>query len=59
MHSWNEIQAMSSEQVAEENKKLVKRLVLTKFVAPIVVAAVVHYGLAYLTKKTETPADEN
>lgn len=53
MKSWNEIKQMNQEEIAAENKKLMKRLVLTKIVAPIAITAVVHFGLNYLCKKLD------
>ncbi|ATN93678.1 hypothetical protein SEA_SCAP1_29 [Streptomyces phage Scap1] len=53
MKSWNEIQAMTKEEVAQENRRLVKRLVLTKIVAPIAITAVVHYGVNYLVNRLD------
>ena len=50
MKSWNEIQKMNKEELAAENKKLVRRLVLTKVVLPVVAMTVVHYGLKYLDR---------
>ena len=53
MLSWNDIQKMNKEELAAENKKLMRRLVLTKIVVPIAVTAVVHYGLNYLVNKMD------
>lgn len=55
MPSWNDIQKMNKEQLAAENEKLVKKLVLTQFVIPIAITAVIHFGVKYLVKKLEVP----
>jgi multisubunit Na+/H+ antiporter MnhC subunit len=54
MKSWNEIQKMNKEQLAAENSRLVKKLVLTKIVLPIAVTAAVYYGLKYLFNEEDT-----
>lgn len=58
MKSWNEIQKMNKEQLAAENSRLVKKLVLTKIVLPIVVTTAVHYGLKYLFKDENTTNED-
>ncbi len=59
MPSWNEIKNMSDEQVTAENKKLMKRLVLTKIVAPIVIGVTVHYAVDYIINRIDSKTTEN
>jgi hypothetical protein len=54
-----EINSMSEEEIALMNKKLFRRLVVTKFVIPIVVAAVVHVGVNILVNKLEKNSESN
>lgn len=39
MYSWKEIQAMNDAEIAAANKKLMKRLVLTRIIVPIAATA--------------------
>lgn len=39
MYSWNEIQAMNDVEIAAANKKLMKRLMLTRIILPIAATA--------------------
>jgi multisubunit Na+/H+ antiporter MnhC subunit len=51
MPSFEEIQQMSDEQVAAANKKLVRKLVLTKIVLPVAVTAAVIVVAKIVDKK--------
>lgn len=53
MKSWNEIQKMNKEELAKENNRLAKKLILHKIVIPIAAAVVVHFGVNYLLNKME------
>ena len=53
MKSWNEIQKMNKEELAKENNRLAKKLIMHKSVIPIVAMTVVHYGGNYLLNKLE------
>lgn len=53
MKSWNEIQKMNKEELAKENNRLAKKLIMHKIVIPIVAMTVVHYGVNYLLNKLE------
>jgi hypothetical protein len=51
MPSWNEIQQMKKEELAAENERLAKKLIMHKIVIPIVVMTAVHFGVKYLLSK--------
>lgn len=51
MKSWNEIQQMNKEELAKENNRLAKKLIMYKIVLPIAASVVVHYGVNYLLNK--------
>jgi len=53
MKSWNEIQQMSKEELAKENNRLAKKLIMHKIVIPIAATVIVHYGLNYLLDKLD------
>lgn len=53
MYSWNQIQKMNKEELATENNRLAKKLIMHKIVIPLAAAAVVHVGLNYLFNKLD------
>lgn len=59
MKSWNEIQKMNKEELAKENNRLAKKLIMYKIVLPIAASVAVHYGVNYLLNKLPdaTPED--
>lgn len=59
MLTFDEIKNMTDQEVAEANKKLMKRMVLTRIVAPIALTVAFHYGLNFLVKKIENSDTED
>jgi hypothetical protein len=53
-----EINAMTPEERAKLQKKLVRKIVLTRIVAPLAAVAVVHIGIALWEKKHPTSTED-
>lgn len=59
MTSWNEIEKMNSEELAAENKKLVRRLITRNIVIPVLTAVVAHVAANILVKKLDDSDTED
>ena len=57
MNSFEELAAMSDQEVADLNRRLVRKLVINKIIVPIAITAVVHVAVNYIVKRIETNED--
>lgn len=58
MYTWKEIQEMSDEEIARANKRLVRKVVLTRIILPVAAVAAVEVFFNRLEKRQDSENED-